>query len=62
MILNGDETDIITVHTDRKIKRKRAGGRIYIVTKPEDKRYCASFFKRRRLNDNNSIPVGYIKR
>ena len=28
LILRGDETEKLTVHTERKIKRKRAGGRI----------------------------------
>ena len=34
----GGETDTVTVHTERKIKRKRGnGGRVQIVTEPEDK-------------------------
>ena len=64
MILRGvdGETDIVTVHTDRKIKRKRRnGGRVQIVTGPEDKTYRVSFFKRRRLHDNTSVPFGYIR-
>ena len=46
MILRGTETDIVTVHTSRKIKRKRGkdgDGRIQIVTEPEDKTYRVSF-------------------
>ena len=42
----GDETDTVTVHTERKIKRKRGNGRVQIVTEPEDKTYRVSFFKR----------------
>jgi len=64
MILKGvgGETDTVTVHTERKIKRKRGnGGRVQIVTEPEDKTYRVSFFKRRRLHDNTSVPFGYIK-
>ena len=64
MILKGvgGETDTVTVHTERKIKRKRGnGGRVQIVTDPEDNTYRASFFKRRRLHDNTSVPFGYIK-
>ena len=50
----------VTVHTERKIKLKRAGGRIYTYTEPEDKIYRVSFFKRRPLGDNTSVPFGYI--
>jgi len=62
MILRGvgDETDTVTVHTERKIKRKRGnGGRVQIVTELEDKTYRVSFFKRRGLHDNTSVPFGY---
>ena len=61
MILKGvgGETDTVTVHAERKIKRKRGnGGRVQIVTEPEDKTYRVSFFKRRRLH-NTSVPFGY---
>jgi len=54
----------VTVHTARKIKRKRGkddDGRILIVTEPEDKNYRVPFLKRRRLHDNTSGPFGYIK-
>jgi hypothetical protein len=64
MILKGNEQDIITVHTQRKIKRKSGNdddGRIIIITEPEDKTYTVSFFKRRRLNDNSSVLFGYIR-
>ena len=64
MILRGvgGETDTVTVHTERKIKRKRGnGGRVQIVTEPEYKTYRVSFFKRRRLHDNTSVPIGYIR-
>jgi len=64
MILRGvgGETDNVTVHTERKIKRKRGkGGRVQIVTEPEDKTYRVYFFKRRRLRDNTSVPFGYRK-
>jgi hypothetical protein len=44
-ISNGNETDIVTSHKDRKIKRKRAGGRIHMVTEPEDKMYGVSFLR-----------------
>jgi len=64
MILRGTETDTVTVHTERKIKRKRCrddDGRIRIVTEPEDKTNRVSILKRRRLHDNTSVPFGYIK-
>jgi len=52
--------DVVNVHTERKIKRKRmGGGLVAIVTEPEDKIYRISFFKRRRLDDNTSVPFGY---
>jgi len=64
MILRGvgGETDTVTVHTERKIERKRGNcGMAQIVTEPEDKTYRVSFFKRRRLHDNTSVPFGYIR-
>ena len=48
----------VTVHTE-KIKRKRKGGTVAIVTEPEDKTYRISFFKRRSLADNSSVPFEY---
>jgi hypothetical protein len=45
IILRGVETDRIMVHTEHKIKRKRAGGRIDIITKPEIKMYRVSFLR-----------------
>ena len=63
-ILKGDERDTIIVHTQSKIKRKRGkggDGSVNIISEPEDKTYRISFFKRRRLNDNSSVPFGYIK-
>jgi hypothetical protein len=59
-ILGGTESDRVTVHIEHKIKRKRAGGRMDIITEPEDKMYRIWFFKRRRLADNSSVPFGYI--
>jgi hypothetical protein len=50
----------VNVHTEKKIKHKRTGGgTVSIVTEPEDKMYRISFFKRRRLADNTSVPFGY---
>jgi hypothetical protein len=60
MILRRDETETVIVHTEKKMKRKKGKGRININTEPEDKIYRVSFLKRRRLNDNTSVPFGYI--
>jgi hypothetical protein len=60
MILNRRPNEVVTVHTDKKIKRKRNEGRVQILSEPEDKIYRISFFKRRRLHDNNSFPFGYF--
>ena len=62
IIMRGTETDTVTVHTAHSIKRKRCrydDGRIRIVTEPEDKTYRLSFLKRRRLQENTSVPFGY---
>jgi hypothetical protein len=62
MILNPELVDVVTVRTEKKIKRKRMGGGGFtqIVTEPEDKNYRVCFTKRRRLDDNSSVPYGYI--
>jgi hypothetical protein len=60
MILGGTDSDRVTVHTEHKMKRKRAAGRKYISTEPEDKMYRVSFSNRIRLADNSSVPFGYI--
>jgi hypothetical protein len=55
------DDDAVTVHTDKKIKRKREkDGRLQILSEAEDKIYRVSFFKKRRLHDNNSVPFRYI--
>jgi len=59
IISKGDETSVINVHTEHKIKRKGKGGSISIVTETEDKVYSISFFKRRRLDDSTSVPFWY---
>ena len=43
MILGGGETDTVTFHNERKIKRKWGNGKVQIVTEPEDKTYRVSF-------------------
>jgi len=62
MILGQGES-VVKVHTDYKIKRKRrAGGVVDLVSKPENKRYRISFFKRTRMPGHSSEPLGYIYR
>ena len=64
MILKADEKETIVVYTQSKIKRKRGKDgdeRVNIISVPEDKTYRISFFKSRRLDDNSSVPFGYIK-
>jgi hypothetical protein len=67
MILGTDAADVITVLTERKIKRKKKGdgigpssaGVATIVSEPEEKIYRVSFHKRRRLDNFYSVPFGY---
>jgi hypothetical protein len=59
MILKGGPDDIVTVRTAKKIKRKKRGAGVAIVTEPENKTYRVCFHKRRGLNDNASVPFGY---
>ena len=57
MILGQGE--FVKVHTEHKIKRKRkAFGTVDAMTEPENKRYSISFFKRRRMYNNSSFPLG----
>jgi hypothetical protein len=60
IILRVVESDGIMINTEHKFKSKRARGRIDIITEPEDKMYRVSFFKRRNLDGNTSVPFGYI--
>ena len=59
MILSMDGNETVIVRTKNKIKRKRDRGGVSI-SQPEEKTYRVSFLKRRRLNDNTSVPFGYI--
>jgi hypothetical protein len=43
LILKGDDTETVTVHKERKFKRRMADGRINIVNEPENKIYRVSF-------------------
>jgi hypothetical protein len=63
-VLKGKEGERMepVVHTDRKIKRKKVQGGVTIVTEPEDKIYRLSFYKRRRLNNNTSVPFRYKRK
>jgi len=59
MILCKDD-EIVIVRTENKIKRKKVDGGVQLISEREDKTYRVSFLKRRRLNDNTSLPFGYI--
>jgi hypothetical protein len=70
MILGVDATDVITVRTERNIKRKKrkgdgsgpsSAGGATIGSEPEEKIYRVAFHKSRRLDDFDSVPFGYIK-
>jgi hypothetical protein len=70
MILGTEARDVITVRTDRKIKRKmrRCDGSgqggidtVTIVFEPKENVYRVSFHKCRRLDDFDSVPFGTIK-
>ena len=59
MILGQGES-VVNLHPEHKIKRnRRAGGVVDLETEPENKRYRISF-KRRRMHDHSSVPLGYI--
>lgn len=67
--MGGDDKEVINVRTDRKMKRKfrkcesrsiSSADTISIVSQPEAKVYRVSFHKRRRLDDFDSVPFGYI--
>jgi hypothetical protein len=60
MILSKKDDETIIVHTKNKIKRKKSSGGVNLISEPEDKTYRVSFLKRIRLNDNTSLPFGYI--
>jgi len=59
MILSKDDETVI-VRTENKIKRKKIDGGVHLISEPEGMTYRVSFLKRRRLNDNTSLPFVYI--
>ena len=70
MILITGAKDVITVRTGRKIKRKvrKCDGSglsgtdtVIIVSEPAEKVYRVSFHKRRRIDNFDSVPFGYVK-
>jgi len=58
LIKKADKTVIVC--TENKIKRKKIAGGVHLISEREVKTYRVSFLKRRRLNDNTSLPFGYI--
>ena len=59
MILCKDD-EIVIVRTENKIKRKKVDGGVQLISEREDKTYRVLFLKGRHLNDNMSLPFGYI--
>ena len=60
IILSKDDAETVIVHTENQIKRKKIDVGVNLISEPEDKTYRVSFLKRRRLNDNTSLPFRYI--
>jgi hypothetical protein len=60
IILIKKDGETVIVRTENKIKRKKIDGGVHLKSEHEDKTYRVSFLKRRRLNDNTSLPFGYI--
>jgi hypothetical protein len=60
MILSMDEKETAIVRTQNKVKRKRGRGGVSIISQPEEKTYRVPFLKRRQLNNNTSLPFGYM--
>jgi hypothetical protein len=60
MILIKKDEETVIVRTEKKIKHKKINGDVHLISEPEDKTNRVSFLKRRRLNDNMSLPFGYI--
>jgi len=60
MILCKKDDESVIVRTENKIKRKKIDGGVHLISESEDKTYRVSFLKRRSLNNNTSIPFGYI--
>ena len=60
LLLNRPANGNVTVHTIKIYQTKRGEGAcVSIVTEPEDKIYKISLLKRRRIDDNTSVPFGY---
>ena len=59
LFLNGRSNSTVTDRTDKKSNETVAMVLVSIVTEPEYKIYKVSFFNRRRIDDNTSVPLGY---
>jgi len=60
MIFSKKVHETVIVHTKNKMKRKMIDGGVHLISEPGDKTYRVSFLKRSLLNDNTSLPFGYI--
>jgi hypothetical protein len=57
------EPDVVMVHTCKEIKQKRKGkteSDVSIMIELEENKYRVLFFKRRRINENTSVPLRYL--
>ena len=59
MILSNKDDETVIVRTEKKINRKKIDGDVHLISEHVNKTYRVSFLKRRRLNDNTSLPFGY---
>ena len=60
LVLNGRSNSIVTLRTIKWIKQNSGDGAyVTLVTEPEDKIYRISFSKKRRRDDNTSVPFGW---
>ena len=60
MILNKRPDEVVTDTLTGKLSGREKTEECRILSEAEDKIYRVSFFKRRRLYDNNSVPFGYF--
>jgi len=60
MILSRKDDETVILRTENKIKRKKIDGGVHLISEREDKTYRVLFLKGRHLNDNMSLPFGYI--
>jgi hypothetical protein len=60
MILSTDVDETVILRTKNKVKRKRCERGVSIISQPEKMMYRISSLKRSLVNNNKSLPFGYI--